>query len=143
MHVGNESFLEVRYYETDMMSIVHHSNYVRYFEYGRCSLMKEMGMPIEEIEKRGFMMPVVDVYIKYKKTSTMGDVLRIVSTLDKEPMAKTYINTKIFNQNNELVCLGTVTLGFIHKDTRKPCRAPKFYLDALASVDTERKNLNN
>ena len=32
MFIQSETQIEVRYYETDQMGIVHHSNYIRYFE---------------------------------------------------------------------------------------------------------------
>ena len=43
----SELFLDVRYYETDQMGIVHHSNYVRYFECGRTAMLKELGLPLK------------------------------------------------------------------------------------------------
>ena len=44
-------YLEVRYYETDQMAIVHHSNYIRYFECGRAKLMQDVGFPVERMER--------------------------------------------------------------------------------------------
>ena len=44
--VVSETFFDVRYYETDLMGIVHHSNYVRYFELGRVQMLADMGLPI-------------------------------------------------------------------------------------------------
>ena len=56
MYCVSETSLEVRYYETDLMGIVHHSNYIRYFECGRHQCLIDLGLPIYEIEKRGIMM---------------------------------------------------------------------------------------
>ena len=54
--MGNfEHFLDVRYYETDQMGIVHHSNYIRYFECGRNAMLAEYDMPIEKVEEMGIM----------------------------------------------------------------------------------------
>lgn len=125
----SETYIDVRYYETDLMGIVHHSNYVRYFECGRIAMLEEMGVPIPKIEESGIMLPVVSVECKYKLPTRMGDRLRVVSKVEKLPLAKMVIANEIYNQHNELVCCGTVVIGFIHSDTRRPTRAPEILLE--------------
>ena len=120
-----EHFLDVRYYETDQMGIVHHSNYIRYFECGRNAMLKEMDIPMEKIEAGGVMMAVVAVDAKYKVPARLGDTLRIVSLIDTPPTAKVLVKTEIYNQNDQLVCTGSVTLGFIDAVTRRPVRCPE------------------
>ena len=130
--VKTEHFLEVRYYETDKMGIVHHSNYIRYFECGRNAMLKEMGLPIEKVEEAGVMMPVVAVDCRYRTPARMGDTLRIVSMIDTMPTAKVVIKSEIYNQEDALVCSGSVTLGFIDAATRRPVRCPKILVDLFA-----------
>ncbi len=131
--VKSEHFLDVRYYETDQMGIVHHSNYIRYFECGRNAMLKELDMPMEKVEASGVMMAVVAVEAKYKVPAKLGDTLRIVSIIDTPPTAKVLVKTEIYNQNEQLVCIGSVTLGFIDAQTRRPVRCP----ESLASIFTE------
>lgn len=128
--VKSEHFLDVRYYETDQMGIVHHSNYIRYFECGRNAMLKEMDMPMEKVEASGVMMAVAAVDAKYKVPAKLGDTLRIVSIIDTPPTAKVVVKTEIYNQNEQLVCTGSVTLGFIDAMTRRPVRCP----EALAEI---------
>ena len=128
--VKSEHYLDVRYYETDQMGIVHHSNYIRYFECGRNAMLKEMDMPMEKVEASGVMMAVVAVDAKYKVPAKLGDTLRIVSIIDTPPTAKVVVKTEIYNQNEQLVCTGSVTLGFIDAMTRRPVRCP----EALAEI---------
>ena len=71
-----ELFLDVRYYETDQMGIVHHSNYIRYFECGRSDLLVKIGLPLTEIEAAGVMMPIVSVECKYRTPARFGDNFR-------------------------------------------------------------------
>ncbi|MDD3034485.1 MAG: thioesterase family protein [Bacteroidales bacterium] len=128
----HETTLEVRYYETDLMGIVHHSNYIRYFECGRNDALVSLGIPIRDIEEAGVMMPVVKVECNYKYPAKQGEKLRIVSEIRELPRAKVTIFNSIYNEKGELVCNGFVTLGFIHKDTRRPTRAPQFFVDKFA-----------
>ncbi|HOF69442.1 MAG TPA: acyl-CoA thioesterase, partial [Ruminococcus sp.] len=54
------------YYETDKMGIVHHSNYIRWFEKSRVSLLEQAGLPFEAIEAQGVMVPVLSAECHYK-----------------------------------------------------------------------------
>ncbi len=127
----SELELDVRYYETDQMGIVHHSNYIRYFECGRSAMMAEIGLPIEMIEQAGVMLPIVAVECKYKRPAKMGDRIRIVSVIDSVPTAKLVVRSEIYNQNNELLVQGSVTLGFIDAQTRRPIRCPQNFVSAI------------
>lgn len=135
--IQTECSIEVRYYETDLMGIVHHSNYIRYFEYGRIKMLEEIGLPISEIEGRGVMLPVVSTFCTYKTPSRMGDTLRIISSMESMPMAKMRIKTKILKGSSanpltpqmeigSVVAEGEVVIGFIKSDTRRPCRIPDY-----------------
>ena len=87
-------------------------------------------MPMEKVEASGVMMAVVAVDAKYKVPAKLGDTLRIVSIIDTPPTAKVVVKTEIYNQNGQLVCTGSVTLGFIDAMTRRPVRCP----EALAEI---------
>ncbi|MFA6334277.1 MAG: thioesterase family protein [Bacteroidales bacterium] len=128
----SETILEVRYYETDLMGIVHHSNYIRYFECGRHEALVNLGLPIRKIEEAGILMPVVNVTCNYNIPARQGDKLRVVSTVTDPPKAKIIINTVIYNESNQIVCTGSATLGFIHKENRKATRAPQYFIDKFA-----------
>lgn len=125
----SELFLDVRYYETDQMGIVHHSNYIRYFECGRTAMLKELGLPLEKIEEAGVMLPVVSVECRYKVPAKLGDTLKVVSIINESPRAKLVIRNEIFNPAGQLVCEGEVLLGFIDSNTRRPVRCPKALAD--------------
>lgn len=121
----SELLLEVRYYETDQMGVVHHSNYIRYFECGRSDMLKKAGLPVEKIEQEGVMMPIVNVECKYRFPARLGDTLRVVSLVEAPPKARLIIRSEIYNQEGTLLCDGSVTLGFISSETRRPVRCPE------------------
>lgn len=117
--------LLVRYYETDQMGVVHHSNYIRYFECARCAMMREGGYPIEQCEADGVTIPIVSVECKYKYPARMGDVLTVTSELDAVPLAKAFIKQNVYNQDGQLCATGKVAIGFLSKETGRPVRCPE------------------
>ena len=124
-----EHFLDVRYYETDQMGIVHHSNYIRYFECGRMAMLEEVGLPMHKIEETGVMMPITAVDCRYRIPAKLGDKLRIVTMINEMPRARLTVHTEIYNQEDQLLSSGSVTMGFIDSATRRPIRCPQMLVD--------------
>jgi acyl-CoA thioester hydrolase len=121
----SEVFLDVRYYETDQMGVVHHSNYIRYFECARNHMMSQGGYPIEKCEEDGVFVPIVSVECKYHRPAKMGDRLKCVAVIEKAPLAKLFVKQAVYNQDNVLCADGMVVLGFIDKVTGRPVRCPE------------------
>ena len=123
-----EHFLDVRYYETDQMGIVHHSNYIRYFECGRIAMLDQVGLPMHKIEEMGIMLPIISVECRYRYPARLGDRLRVVTFFEELPRVKFSVKTEIYNQNGDLLCDGGVMMGFIDSTTRRPMRCPEILL---------------
>ena len=133
-----ETNIPVRYYETDQMAIVHHSNYIRYFECARTEMLIALDYPIEAIEADGVVMPVVSVTCKYKHSAKMGDVLRVACMIDKVPLAKLPIREEVYNQDGVLCAEGVVTIGFLDKVTGRPGACPKKFTEILSTRINDR-----
>ena len=72
----------IQYYETDRMGVTHHSNYIRFMEEARLDFFNKLGYSYLTLEKVGVFSPVVGLNnIRYKKSSTAGDVLDIEVTI--------------------------------------------------------------
>lgn len=68
---------KVQYYETDMMGITHHSNYIRWMEEARTDYLDQLGYPYARMEKEGLISPIINVECKYIKTTTYEDNIYI------------------------------------------------------------------
>ena len=123
--------IRVRYYETDCMGIVHHSNYVRYYETARTEMLREFGTTYQEMEREGVMLPVLDVQSHYITPAYDDDLLTVRVTLAEPPRVKMRFDYEIFRENGELINTGSVTLVFMNSTTRRACRAPKYFLELL------------
>lgn len=71
----------VNYYETDMMNIVHHSNYLRYFEEARLDFMRQIDCSYDDIEKQGVIIPNIDASCKYISPLHYGEDFSIFVTV--------------------------------------------------------------
>ena len=131
-----EHFLDVRYYETDQMGIVHHSNYIRYFECGRMAMLEEVGLPMHKIEESGIMLPIISVECKYKYPAKLGDRLKVVTYFTELPRARFTVMSEVYNQEGRLLVEGSVSMGFIDSMTRRPVRCP----ESLLNLFTEHIN---
>ncbi len=66
---------KVRYYETDQMRIVHHSNYIRWMEDARMDLMEQMGFSYDKMEELEIISPVISVSCEYKSMVRFGETV--------------------------------------------------------------------
>lgn len=89
---------KVHYYETDQMAIVHHSNYIRWFEEARIDMLTKMGLPIDEIEKMGVQIPVLAVTCNYRNMTRFNDTVLVGVKLEKYNGIKMHITYELKNE---------------------------------------------
>lgn len=75
------SKLRVRFCETDLMGIVHHSNYLAYYEAGRVEWLRRRGVTYVDWAARGVHLPVVEASVRYRAPAKFDDVLIIETRL--------------------------------------------------------------
>ncbi len=127
----NKTNIQVRYGETDQMGYVYHGNYASFFEIGRLDWLRNMGISYKEMEKKGIMLPVYSINIRYIHPAFYDDILTITTSVKKIPTAKIEFIYEIHNQKNELITTGATTLVFVNMETRKPTRCPEYILNAI------------
>lgn len=106
---------EVNYYETDMMQIVHHSNYFRYFEEARIAYLSHIGYPYDKLESEGIISPVVSISCDYIKPLTFGDSFIIKIELVTCTATKFIVNYGIY-KDSILTTSGTSKHCYINND---------------------------
>lgn len=94
-------------------------------------MFRHFGVSFSEVEKNGIMMPIIDVSSKYLKPAYFDELLTVRISLNELPKARITFVYEIFNEQGELINTGSTSLGFIHIDSRRPCRAPEWFLKLL------------
>ena len=110
---------KVQYYETDQMGIVHHSNYIRWFEEARTDLMDQIGFGYEEMEERGILSPVLSVEADYLRMVHFGDTVTIETHIQSYNGIKLTVAYEVIGDKTGMVhCRGTSKHCFINRDGR-------------------------
>lgn len=126
--------IRVEYHHTDQMGIVHHSNYVKFFEVARTEWLRAVGLTYAEMERRGVMMPIVEVNVKYRQPAYYDELIAVTAFVEELPMARMTFRYEIHGEDGRAIASGSTTLGFIDKVTRRPQRAPIWLMEVLEKL---------
>lgn len=110
---------KINYYETDRMGVVHHSNYIRFLEEGRCAWMESIGIPFDILEENGITVPVLGVNVEYKYHVTFNDTIEIHIFMKEYNGVRMTIGYKVVNkENGNVVLTGETRHCFTNKDLK-------------------------
>lgn len=123
----------VRYSETDQMSFVYHGNYVKYFEIGRITWLKKLGISYKKMEEEGILLPVIELSINFKKPALFDDKLILKTKLKRIPSYMIEFDFEI-KRDDKLITLGYTKLVFLNSTTNKPMRCPNNILKLIGKA---------
>ena len=115
--------LRVRYAETDRMGLLHHANYLVYFEQGRTELLRAQGFAYRDLEDQGFLLVLTRVQVRYRRPARYDDVVTLRTTVIRTTSVKIEHRYELFCKG-ELLAEGETTLGCIDK-TGRPQMLPE------------------
>ena len=73
--------LEVPFHDCDMMSVVWHGNYLRYFEVARCALLRSFDYDYMQMRDSGYIWPIIDTQIKYVGSARFEQRIKVRAQL--------------------------------------------------------------
>jgi acyl-CoA thioester hydrolase len=132
---SSRSEVRVRFCDTDLMGIVHHANYLAYFEMGRVEWLRRRGVTYADWTQRGLHLPVVDADVRYRAPARFDDALVVEARLVELRAASLRFEYRL-ERNTELLAQGSTRLACIGSDQR-PQRFPPEVLKVLVSPETE------
>ena len=110
--------LRTLYVDTDRSQVVYHANYLRYFELGRATLMREASYPYKKIEESGFIYPIIKVDVNYFTPLFYDDLMYIHTRPATMELVKLQFDYLITNADSgELVCTGFTRHCAVNKDS--------------------------
>lgn len=125
------TFVKVRYAETDQMGVVYHGNYAQYLEIARIDWLEQLGISYKSMEEEGVMLPVYELNLRFKKSAKFDDRLKIETKFSKISGVRIEFEYQIFNQKEELLTQAHTTLIFMDSLKNKPIKCPSYIMEKL------------
>lgn len=120
-----ETKIRVHYALTDQMGVVYHGHYAQFYEIGRTEAIRQIGYTYKDIETMGIIMPVVDIHSRFLRPAKYDDLLTVRTTLRQLPTGhKIVFHSEIYNEKDQLLNTGDVTLYFMEVEGMKRCDMP-------------------
>ena len=73
--------ITVPFYDVDPMRVVWHGNYAKYFEQARCAFLDRINLTYNEMEKTGYLFPIVEMKVKYIRPCVFGQRINVCARL--------------------------------------------------------------
>lgn len=135
---------KAKYYETDQMGIIHHSNYIRWMEEARIDVMGQLGYPYRRFEEMGYLSPVLHADCEYRKSVKFDDDIEIAVSIQDFGKVKFTLRYDIYNmsEGGVLSAYGTTTHCMLNRDGRPVMmnKEMKEFYEIMVKLKEEQEN---
>lgn len=134
----HETEIRVRYAETDKMGIVHHSNYLIWFEAGRSDLCRARGFSYKEMEEKDdALMVVAETYCRYKSPAFYEDILLVRTQVAEVRSRSIRFIYEIYRGSDDTLLAEGETMHVVTDGNKKVRQIPDNYREKLLSMPIE------
>ena len=126
--ISGEIAIRVRYAETDRMGLLHHANYLVYFEQGRTELLRTKGLSYKDLEDQGYLLVLTRIEVKYRWPARYDDLLNLKTTVTRTTTVRIDHRYELFCEGR-LLAEGSSTLACVDREGR-PQALPDFLRDS-------------
>lgn len=114
------------------MGVVYHANYFPWCEVARTQLLSEVGLPYAELHASGFLIPVLEVNLKYRSSAHYDDLVSVRASMPEMPRVRIRINYEI-SRGNDLLASGYTLHAFMNRDGQA-IKPPAFFIEKLSAA---------
>lgn len=124
--------MEVPFFDVDMMDVVWHGHYIKYFEVARCALLDKIGHNYTQMRDSGYAWPVVDIQVRYLQGARFGQQITVQADL-VEWESRLKINYLIFDtQTGERLTRGlSVQVAVLMAEREMQFATPEIFQAAV------------
>jgi len=115
--LSGEITIRVRYAETDRMGLLHHANYLVYFEQGRTELLRSQGFAYKDFEDQGYLLVLTKADVRYRGPARYDDVLTVRTTVVRMTSVRIDHQYEVLREG-ALIAEGSTTLACVDRDGR-------------------------
>ena len=118
--------------DTDAGGIVFYANYLKFFERARTEWLRSLGVSQSDLrENTGGMFVVLETSVRYAKPARLDDELLVTAEVREWGRASLIIAQQARRNPDELLCEGTIRIGWVDAGTLQPARIPPAVHEAL------------
>jgi acyl-CoA thioester hydrolase len=107
--------IRVRYAETDRMGLLHHANYLVYFEQARTELLRQRGLTYKQMEDSGFLLVISKMEVKFKSPARYDDLLTIKTRVARITPVRIEHAYQVV-RDGQILCEATSTLACVDRE---------------------------
>ena len=130
--------LRVYWEDTDAGGIVFYANYLKFFERARTEWLRQLGVGQQALrEATGGMFVVSETRVRYHRPARLDDLLQVTAHLQSAGRASLEIAQQAWRLDAEglpaeLLCDGTIRIGWVDAASLRPARIPQNILEKLS-----------
>lgn len=124
--------VRVYWEDTDAGGIVFYANYLKFFERARTEWLRSLGIGQRGLrDETGGMFVVLETSVRYARPARLDDELLVTAEVREWGRASLIIAQQALRRPGELLCEGTIRIGWVRAATLQPARIPPAILEAL------------
>ena len=124
----------VRFVETDLMGVVHHSNYLRWFEMARVEYLRTANVLLPDLIADGILFPITEVQCKYRQSAYFDEMIRVEATLVDFSRAKLCFSYRVVRETDNILLAEGTTQNVFTDEKGRIIRLPQLYFERIEAV---------
>jgi acyl-CoA thioester hydrolase len=132
----HETEIRVRYAETDAMGIVHHANFLVWFETGRSEFCRSRGFAYKDMEEQeNALMVVAEAYCRYKNPAYYDDILTIRTKVLEVRSRSVRFFYEVYRKSDDMLVAEGETQHVVTDRSQRVRTLPRVYRDLLSGEE--------
>ena len=124
---------KAHYHETDQMGVIHHANFIRWFEEARVDFLTQAGYGYEQSIKQGVDFAVTGVSCEYKSMVRFADTVSITLSIAEVTRVRMAVCYEVRNAATGVLCAtGTSSHCYVDSAAKRPVSLQKTVPDLYA-----------
>lgn len=93
----------IPFHDLDLMTVVWHGHYYKYFELARSALMQKVGLDWPVCKEHGYAMPIVETNAEYRQVLRYDEEITITAKCDDPLLPAMVINYEVTSQGGKVL----------------------------------------
>ena len=111
----------VSFSDVDLMGILWHGRYAKYFEEGFAALGRGYGLSYKEFYDAKIRAPIVQMHVDYHLPVVLDELCSITAYLIWNEGARLNIEYSLIKEDGRIAATGYTVQMFINAETQEPC----------------------